>query len=265
MLAYYTHNLNPFLIHFSGNWGIRYYGLAYVLGFIAVYFGFMYFHKKGWSTLNKDQVADLLTWVVIGTLAGGRLGYCLLYDFNHTIHDPVSIIAFWREGGISGMASHGGMIGIVIAITLFAKRHKLNFWQLADNIVTVAPIGLFFGRIANFINGELWGRPTDVPWAFIFPEAGPQPRHPSQLYEAFLEGLVLFGIMLWLRHKKAATGVPLLAFFTCYAIFRIIAECFRQPDPQIGYYWGFATQGQLLSLGLIALAGFFYWWRFKRH
>jgi phosphatidylglycerol:prolipoprotein diacylglycerol transferase len=264
MFAYFTHHMDPFLVHFSGNWGIRYYGRAYVLGFIAVYFGFMYFHKKGWSTLNKDQVADLLTWVVIGTLAGGRLGYCLLYDFNHTIHDPVSIIAFWREGGISGMASHGGMIGIVIAITLFAKRHKLDFWQLADNIVTVAPIGLFFGRIANFINGELWGRPTDVPWAFIFPEAGPQPRHPSQLYEAFLEGLVLFGIMLWLRHKKAATGVPLLAFFTCYAIFRIIAECFRQPDPQIGYYWGFATQGQLLSLGLIALAGFFYWWRFKR-
>lgn len=263
MFAYFTHNLDPVLIHIYGKWGIRYYGLAYVLGFVAVYYGFLYFRKKGWSPLNKDQVADLLTWLVAGTLIGGRLGYCLLYDFQHTLNDPLSIIAFWREGGISGMASHGGFVGIVIALLWFAKRHRQNFWLLADNVVTVAPIGLFFGRIANFINGELWGRPTDVPWACIFPEAGPLPRHPSQLYEALLEGLALFIIMLWLRNKKVATGIPLLAFFACYAVFRIICEFFREPDAQIGYYFGFATQGQLLSLGLIAFAIAAYWWKFR--
>ncbi|MDR2462262.1 MAG: prolipoprotein diacylglyceryl transferase [Verrucomicrobiales bacterium] len=258
MLAYYIHNLDPFLIHFSGNWGVRYYGLAYILGFVAMYYGFLWFRKKGRSPLSAEQTADLLTWVVAGTLIGGRLGYCLLYDFHRTVADPLSVIAFWREGGISGMASHGGMAGVVIAVVVFARRQRVNFWQLADNLATVAPVGLFFGRLANFINGELWGRPATVPWAVIFPAADSQPRHPSQLYEALLEGAVLFVIMLWLRHKKTATGVPLLVFFVGYAVFRIVIECFREPDPQIGYYWGIATQGQLLSLALIILAGIFY-------
>jgi phosphatidylglycerol:prolipoprotein diacylglycerol transferase len=264
MLAYFTHDFSPFLIHFSGNWGIRYYGLAYVLGFAAMYWWFRYFHRKGWSPLDRYQTADLLTWVVAGTLIGGRLGYCLLYDFSRTVSDPVSVVAFWREGGISGMASHGGMAGIVLAVALFARRRRQNFWLLADNIVTMAPVGLFFGRLANFINGELWGRPTEAPWAVIFPDAGPLPRHPSQLYEALLEGLALFVIMLWLRRRQAATGVPLLAFFFCYGVFRIIGECFREPDAQIGYYFGLATQGQLLSLALLVIPAAVYLWKFRR-
>ncbi|MDR1304638.1 MAG: prolipoprotein diacylglyceryl transferase, partial [Verrucomicrobiales bacterium] len=211
-----------------------------------------------------EQTADLLTWVIAGTLIGGRLGYCLLYDFHRTVSDPLSIIAFWREGGISGMASHGGIIGVVVAAAWFAHRQRVSFWQLADNIVTVAPVGLFCGRLANFINGELWGRPATVPWAVIFPAADGQPRHPSQLYEALLEGAALLVIMLALRYRKAATGVPLTVFFIGYAGFRIIAECFREPDPHIGYYWGCVTQGQLLSLALIALAVMFYLGKFHR-
>ncbi len=266
MLAYFTHHFSPFLWQWSGNWGIRYYSLAYILGFAAFYFGHLYFYRKGYSALKPEDVLDLLSWMVAGTLVGGRLGYCLLYDFQNTLEDPLSIIAFWREGGLRGMASHGGFIGIIIAAWWYAKRHGFEFWRLADNVATVAPIGIFSGRIANFINGELWGRPSNVPWAVIFPDAPsvngvPVPRHPSQLYEAALEGLLLFALVWFVRQRRTAAGILALVFLGGYSFARIISECFREPDGQIGYYWGFATQGQLLSAGLLILTGILAWWR----
>jgi phosphatidylglycerol:prolipoprotein diacylglycerol transferase len=252
--AYWTHDWDAFLWHWGGNWGIRYYSLAYLLGFVAFYFGMKYFHRKGMSPLGREQVADLMTWVFAGVLIGGRLGYCLLYDREETLRDPVGIIAFWRNGGISGMASHGGFAGVILALVLFARSRKVSFWQLADNAATLAPVGFGLGRFANFINGELWGRPAAVPWAVIFPDAGPLPRHPSQLYESIAEGLLLFLAMWFLRHRLKRPGQASLCFLALYALARIVCEFFREPDRQIGFLSLGLTQGQWLSLGLIAAA-----------
>lgn len=263
---YYVHNLSPFLWEWSPGIGIRYYGVAYLLGFLAFYFGMRVFYKWGWSPLNSDQVADLSVWIVAGTLIGGRLGYCLAYDLEHTLYDPLSIIAFWRTGGISGMASHGGMIGVVAGMMAYAWRHRVDYWNLADLTAILASIGIFLGRVANFINGELWGRPATVPWAVIFPEApGPYtPRHPSQLYEAFGEGLFLFVVLLSLRRMGWGRGRVGLAFLFLYGVVRIGLENYREPDAHIGYLWGGVTMGQLLSVGLLVIPALFWIWRSYR-
>ena len=268
MLAYFTHHFSPFLWQWSEHWGIRYYSLAYILAFVAFYVGHLYFYKKGWSTLNSEQVLDLLSWMVLGTLVGGRLGYCLFYDGLHTLRDPLSVVAFWREGGIRGMASHGGFAGVILAAWWYARKHGLEFWRLTDNLATVAPVGFFLGRVANFINGELWGRPGEVPWAVIFPDAPlvngvPVPRHPSQLYEAGLEGLLLFVLVWVIRLRRPANGVASLIFLAGYAIARIVGECFREPDANIGYYAGCITQGQLLSGVLLIFALMLAWYKNK--
>lgn len=266
--GYWIHDFSPFLIDFGGGWGIRYYGLAYVVGFLAFYFGMLRFYEWQWSPLNADQVADLLMWMVVGVLAGGRLGYCLFYDLENTLNDPLHVIAFWRYGGISGMASHGGFLGVLLAGILFARRTGVSFWQLADNICTLVPVGLFLGRIANFINGELWGRVTDVPWAVIFKVPGElsTPRHPSQLYEAFGEGLVAFAVVFLVRLKFGRllkAGDAALLFLVLYSIARISAEFFREPDSHIGFDWLGLTRGQWLSFGLIILAMILWWVRRK--
>lgn len=254
MLAYWVHDLDPFIWRWSDDWGIRYYGLAYVLGFLAVYGGFRSFRVKGLSSLDRDQEGSLMTWLVLGTLIGGRLGYCLLYDFSNTMADPVSIIAFWR-GGIQGMASHGGILGVIAAVYLFARKHGQPVWELFDNLATWAPVGLFLGRIANFINGELWGRPTGSDWGVVFPAAYDGiPRHPSQLYQALGEGVILFLVVWVCRHRQSRQGMASVAFLLTYAVVRIMGEQFREPDAHIGYLWGGITQGQLLSIGLIVLA-----------
>jgi len=252
----YVHQLDPFLIRFGGDWGIRYYGLAYLAGFLIVFFGLRWASRKGWTELPVDRVGDFLTWVIVGTLAGGRLGYCLLYDFQTTLADPVSVIAFWR-GGISGMASHGAFVGVVLAIGLFCQKHGFRMIDLLDQLSLWAPPGIFLGRIANFVNGELWGRPTNGNWGVLFPDAplvaGRQaPRHPSQLYEAVLEGAVLFLVCFFLMRRGVKPGVVSGVFLVLYGIVRIFAECFREPDAHIGYYFGWVTQGQILSLFLIA-------------
>jgi phosphatidylglycerol:prolipoprotein diacylglycerol transferase len=256
MLAYYVHDLSPFLIKFSDTWGLRWYGLAYASGFVIAFNLLLWQARRGWLSLTADQVSDYLTWIIVGVLAGGRLGYCLMYDFEHTVSDPISVIAFWRQGGFSGMASHGGILGVIAAIYFFARRAKISFWQLADATVLATPLGLFLGRLANFINGELWGRVTDVPWAVIFSNTGGGnlPRHPSQIYEALLEGLLLFGVLFWMRHRGWRQGLMALTFVGGYGVVRIFAECFREPDVQIGYYAGGITQGQWLSVGLVVTA-----------
>ena len=235
---YWVHDLDPFLVKFTETIGIRYYGLSYMLGFLA---GFLLLHlasKRGRSPLGVAQNADYLFVLVIGVLLGGRLGYFLLYETGSVVRDPLMLMRVW-EGG---MASHGGFVGVLLAMLWFARSRRVSFWRLADLTCMITPPGLFFGRIANFINGELWGRVTDVPWAVIFPDSAPtgtpleriQPRHPSQLYEAGLEGLLLFAFVAlryWRgRTASIAPGRIVGEFLVVYSVLRIVAEQFREPD-----------------------------------
>lgn len=256
MGAIWIHEPTPFLWQWTEHWGIRYYGLAYVLGFLAVYYGMGVLARRGWSSFPPERRGDLLTWVIIGALAGGRLGYALLYDTARTFSDPISVINFW-EGGIAGMASHGGFIGVILALYFFCRCQRISFWATADDLATLAPVGLGLGRVANFLNGELWGRLTDGTWGVVFAASGggPLPRHPSQLYQAVGEGIILLGVMLLLRRMRPAPGVAALVFLAGYCVVRFMVEFFREPDAHIGYLALGLTQGQWLSLGLLLLAG----------
>ena len=263
MFGYYIHDLNPFLIEFGSGWGIRYYGMAYVAGFLAWFYGLAWFRRKGWSSLNDNQIAELLFYTVLGVLIGGRLGYCLLYDWNETLRNPISVVAFWH-GGLRGMASHGGIAGALIGFLLWARKTRVDGWAVADNAAVLAPVGIFLGRIANFINGELWGRSSEVPWAVIFPDSGTQiPRHPSQIYEAVGEGLVLGWVMYWLRSKNLRpSGKVTGAFFMVYGIIRIGLEFFREPDLGDPLLAGL-SRGQWFSVGLMIVGAGIWWLRGK--
>lgn len=251
-MEHYTLNLSPYLIEFGHGWGIRYYSLAYLLGFLMVYFGLLQFHRWKWSSLRDEEVADFFVWIMLGTLVGGRLGYCLIYDFPRTWNDPLWVIAFWRDGGLSGMSSHGGVAGVILSVVLYCWRNGKDFREVLDNTAILCTAGLFLGRVANFINGELWGRPSDVPWAIIFPASGTlEPRHPSQLYEGLGEGLVLGAILFILRWRGVKGGRIAAAFLFFYAIIRITLENFREPDAQLGFLAAGLTMGQWLSLLMI--------------
>lgn len=258
-LAYWVHDLSPFVVRFSGNFGIRYYGLAYLLGFLAGG-GLLYrYTRAGRSLVPANKIADLVTAIVLGVLIGGRVGYFLFYGLGTLARDPFALFRVW-EGG---MASHGGMIGVAVALAWFARANKIPFLHLGDLIVSVAPAGLFFGRIANFINGELWGKISSVPWAVIFPLSAPSgipfaqipPRHPSQLYEAGLEGALLFAYLQWRFWKSNAvrTRPGRLAgeFLVGYALVRIFCEFFREPDEGITPILGL-SRGTFYSLFMIA-------------
>ena len=237
-LNYPVCDFDPYLIQFSDGVGVRWYGLAYVAGFIVAGLLLRLYFKKGRCPYNPDQQMTLMTAIVIGTLAGGRLGYMLLYRPESLLENPLNIFKVW-EGG---MASHGGFIGICLAAWWFARHTKTSFFYVADIVVTLGPAGVLFGRIANFINGELWGKVTDVSWAWIFPKSMPEgtplwmipPRHPSQLYEAFGEGLLLLvylQLRFWLTDpKKRPAGLLAGEFLMIYAVARIICEVFREPD-----------------------------------
>ena len=232
-----------------GPLAVRWYGLMYLLGFAAGYFIIRHLCRLRNLPLAADRLADLLFYAVLGVILGGRLGYVLFYNLPFYLHHPLQIFAVW-EGG---MSFHGGLLGVVIAVLLFCLRNHLPILLTGDILVTAATIGLGLGRIGNFINGELYGRVTDVPWAMVFPAGGPLPRHPSQLYEAFLEGPVLF-LILWLLHRRRPpAGVVFFTFFLLYGLFRFSVEFFRQPDAQLGFLWGGATMGQILSLPMIIL------------
>lgn len=228
---------------------IRWYALAYIAAFVIGYFAFRYFMtgKDENVTLSKKQIDDLLTYIILGVILGGRLGYVLFYNLSFFIAHPLEIFAVWH----GGMSFHGGLIGVIIATLLFAKKENQNGLRILDVLAVIAPIGLFFGRIANFINMEVMGRPTDMPWGVVFKGHGEIPRHPSPLYEAATEGILLFIIMYCLykytklRKYPGALGGMLGML---YAIFRIGCEQFRAPDIQIGFLtsWGL-TMGQFLS------------------
>lgn len=250
-LAYWVHTPHPFLVQFSESFGIRYYGLAYLLGFVAAGWLLHRYHRDGRSKLETALIFDLMTYLIAGVVIGGRLGYFVLYQSETFLHDPLVIFRVW-EGG---MASHGGMLGVVIAMGLFSRKRDITFFEIADLVVTVAPIGLFFGRIANFINGELWGKPASVPWAMIFEKTGggEMPRHPSQLYEAALEGLLLFVFLQWRFWASDCAqkqpGRIAGEFLVAYAIARVISELFREPDA--GLILGL-SRGTFYSLFMIA-------------
>jgi phosphatidylglycerol:prolipoprotein diacylglycerol transferase len=240
-LAFWIHNFSPFLGPHWGNVGLRYYGLAYVLGFLSAAWLLVRYARAGRSQLPAAKIGDLMVAIVFGVMLGGRLGSFLLYHPDQLVRDPLSFFRVW-EGG---MASHGGFIGVALALAWFARAEKIPFLHLGDLIVSAAPAGLFFGRIANFINGELWGTPTRVPWAVIFPNSADPgtplhlmlPRHPSQLYEAALEGLLLLAFMQWRfwRSEIVRTQPGRLAgeFLLAYALVRAVGELFREPDASL--------------------------------
>lgn len=288
MLAYFVDNFDPFIFRLWDNVGPRWYGFAYVLAFVCAFFVVRLLSRRGYCDLPPNRVSDFITWTALfGVLIGGRIGYVLFYK-PQMLHEPLSILRVW-EGG---MASHGGMIGILVFTFYYARRHHFPWMNLGDALVVAAPIGLFFGRCANFINGELYGRATNAPYAMQFPKElldypaeadralaaaqridfdseqiiqsarhSPQltqilrgiltPRHPSQLYEAFFEGIVLFVILWFVRTRmRQPNGFLTGVFFIFYALFRIVVENFREPDaPLIGAF----TRGQFLSFFLIAI------------
>ena len=238
-LAYWVHNLSPFVWQFNDTIGIRYYGLAYLLGFVGGAFLLHVYARRGRSRLPEAEITDFIIAIVIGVMVGGRIGSFLLYEgWRNLGEDPFSFFKVWQ----GGMASHGGFVGVALAIAWFARRYSRSFLHLSDLIVSVAPIGLLFGRVANFINGELWGKVATVSWAVIFPDSAPTgtpveliaPRHPSQLYEAALEGALLLIFMQWrFWRTDVITRQPgRLAgeFLITYAVVRMIGEIFREPD-----------------------------------
>src|SRR6266581_7089863 len=295
MFAYYVHDFNPLIFRLWDNVGPRWYGLAYVLAFVCSYALFRLLAKRGYADLPMAKVGDFITGAALfGVIVGGRLGYVFFYK-PEMLRAPLSILRVW-EGG---MSSHGGMIGLLLFTFYYAHRHKISWTNLGDNLGVTAPVGLFFGRCANFINGELYGRVTNVPWAMQFPKelldhpreadravaacarmnpslttpdaviasvhSHPEvaaalrsiltPRHPSQLYEAFFEGIVLFAILWFVRTRtRQPNGVLTGLFFICYAVFRVVIENFREPDAEL---IGPFTRGQFFSFFLIVIGAAF--------
>ena len=231
---------------------IHWYGIMYLLGFGAFLALGIRRARQKYSCINHSQVSDLLFYGIVGTILGGRLGYMLFYNFGALLENPLSLFYVWQ----GGMSFHGGLIGVIVALWMFAKKQKLKLLQITDFSAPLVPIGLGAGRIGNFINGELWGRTSDVPWAMVFPYAGDQPRHPSQLYEFFLEGLVLFIIMWLYSNKPRPLGHISGMFILLYGVMRFTVEFVREPDGHIGFILGnWLSMGQLLSLPLI-IGGF---------
>ena len=240
-----------------GPFAIRWYALAYIAGILLgwVYARALLRRENLWGGKAPLTIAafdDFVLWVTLGIILGGRAGYVLFYNLPHFAAHPLEIFQLWH----GGMSFHGGFAGCVAAVFLFAKKRGISVLSLGDITCAVGPIGLFLGRLANFINGELWGRPTDVPWAMVFPTGGPVPRHPSQLYEATLEGLVLLIVLALLIRGGALKrpGLIIGAFAIVYALARSFCELFREPDVQLGFLWGGTTRGMLLSVPLF-LAG----------
>ena len=248
--------IDPVLITI-GPFAIRWYALAYICGILVgwLYARALIRNEKLWggpAPMTVTDFDDFILWVTLGIILGGRIGYVLFYNLPHFVANPLEIVQVWK----GGMSFHGGFLGCVLSVVLFARQRGISMLSLGDVTCAVGPIGLLLGRLANFVNGELWGRQTDVAWAMIFPTAGPLPRHPSQLYEAGLEGIVLFIVLALLMRAGALRrpGLIIGAFAVGYAIARTSCEFFREPDVQLGFLWGGLTMGMLLSIPLF-LAG----------
>jgi phosphatidylglycerol:prolipoprotein diacylglycerol transferase len=246
-------HIDPVLVQ-VGPLAIRWYALAYIAGIVL-----------GWRLARRlvalppvaaspQQIDDFVTWVTLGIILGGRLGYVLFYRPGHYLENPAEILAVWQ----GGMSFHGGALGVAVALFLFCRQQRLDLLAFADRVAAVVPIGIFLGRLANFANGELWGRVTDVSWGMVFPTGGPEPRHPSQLYQAGLEGLALFvllQVLVWRPAIRARRGFVTGAFLVGYGLARLVGELFRQPDAHLGFLVAGITMGQLLSLPMVLAGG----------
>ena len=242
---------DPIALQF-GPLAIRWYGLMYLIGFGAFFFlGRMRARRDAWRGINEALIDDLLFFGVLGVILGGRLGYILFYKPVYYLSHPLEIFMVWQ----GGMAFHGGFLGVLVAMALVARKHQLSWLAVTDFIAPLVPLGLASGRLGNFINGELWGRTTDVAWGVVFPLAGPVPRHPSQIYEAGLEGILLGLLLIWAVRRGALKRPWLVSglFGMGYGLARIASEFFREPDPQLGFLLGGATMGMLLSLPLVLI------------
>ncbi len=252
-------NIDPVLVSI-GPLSIRWYGLMYLIGFaFALWLANRRADKPG-SGWTSEQVSDLLFAGFLGVVIGGRIGYVLFYNFGLFLDDPLYLFKVWT----GGMSFHGGLLGVITAMMVYARKHGRTFFGVADFIAPLVPFGLGMGRLGNFMNGELWGRVTDVPWAIIFPNGGPYPRHPSQLYEFFLEGIVLFMILNIFIRKPRPLGSVSGLFLMGYGTFRFIVEYFREPDAQLGLFGGFISMGQILSLPMVVLGLAMIIWSYRR-
>ncbi len=243
-------NIDPVLVEF-GPFAIRWYALAYIAGLLLGWRYCVSMARRPPKVLEPAQLDDFLVWVTLGVVLGGRIGYVLFYNLPYYSHHPIEALKIWT----GGMSFHGGTIGVVLAMSLFTWLRKIDFLRLGDILVCAVPIGLFLGRLANFVNGELYGRPTDVPWAMVFPaDEARLPRHPSQLYEAALEGVALLVLLFVLQRFTRARdyrGYLSGVFLAGYAVARIVSEFFREPDRQLGYLAGGFTMGQILSVPVL--------------
>ena len=253
------HNFDPVLIDF-GLFQIKWYSIAYIMGIILGWAYALKIIKKlqnyteNFEPIKKSDFDDLLIYLVLGIILGGRLGYVIFYNLEYYVQNSFEIFKLWQ----GGMSFHGGLLGVIVAIFIFSKNKNTNFFKYSDIVACVAPIGLFLGRIANFINGELFGKISTLPWAVIFPNGGNVTRHPSQIYEAILEGLVLFILINFLALKKhliIKTGYVSSFFLITYSILRIFSENFREPDQHLGYLFNYFSMGTLLSI-LTLISGF---------
>jgi phosphatidylglycerol:prolipoprotein diacylglycerol transferase len=222
----------------------------YLLAFLLAWCVGNFYIKKNIVKISKDNFSDLMFYSFLGVLAGGRIGYSIFYNFYYTLDNPITIFYLWN----GGMSFHGGFIGVMVGIIYFCKKNQIPFFEISDFIVKLVPIGLFTGRIGNFINGELWGKPTDLVWGVIFPKIDNLTRHPTQIYEAFLEGIVLFVILNFSLPKKTRTSQVTAFFLIFYSLFRFIIEFFREPDAHIGYLiFSWVTMGQILCAPMFLL------------
>jgi len=235
---------------------VHWYGLMYLLSFIMAW-GLAHWRAKHYKLdWSADQIGDLIFYGALGVILGGRIGYMLFYNFSYLLSNPLSLFKLW-EGG---MSFHGGLLGVALAMVFFAYKDKRPFLEVTDFVAPIVPLGLAAGRIGNFINGELWGHVSDAPWAVVFPNTDGQPRHPSQLYEFGLEGIVLFILVWWYASKPRPAGCVSAIFLIGYALCRIIVEFFREPDVQLGYIaFNWLTMGQILSIPML-LVGIWLWW-----
>jgi phosphatidylglycerol:prolipoprotein diacylglycerol transferase len=257
--------IDPIAVAF-GPLAIRWYALAYIVGLIIGWRYCLMLADRPPNLVARRDIDDFLVWATLGVVLGGRAGFVLFYNLPYYTDHPTQIFELWH----GGMSFHGGALGVTIAIVLFARSRQLSIFALSDIVIEAIPIGLFFGRIANFINDELWGRETNVPWAVIFPNGGNVPRHPSQLYEAGCEGLILFLLLLFAEHRGARwrPGVETGIFLIGYAVARMSGELFRQPDAQLGFLFfigGFGvTMGQLLSIPVLVAGALIIAWARRR-
>src|SRR5438034_7723479 len=250
-------NIDPVFLRL-GPLQFRWYGLMYLLSLAAAYFVIKLRAAARGVAISKDQLYDLIVYAAVGVFAGGRLGYVLFYNLPYYLEQPAKIAAVW-EGG---MAFHGGLLGTILAVWLFCRRRGFPFYTIADLAAITVPIGLGLGRLGNFINGELFGRPTDVPWCMVFDATGGGPlcRHPSQLYEALLEGVLLFAVVMIVDRRPHPPGVLFWTFITGYAACRIFVELFREPDAHLGLFGGFISMGQILSIPMLLLGLVMLWY-----